>query len=655
MLSAYIFSALVYFTLIRYSASAFFKNQFNRNIINMSQTILENPVKKETGELKIRNIAIIAHVDHGKTTLVDSMFKQSGLFRDNEAVEDRIMDSGDLERERGITISAKNCEVLWNDVKINILDTPGHADFSGEVERALSMVDGVVLLVDAAEGPLPQTRFVLSKTLENNLDIVILINKIDRDDARPDEVYDEVLDLLIDLGADEKYLESPVIYANGRDGIAKYNLEDESDNLDPLMDTIINHVSSPDSDPHRSFQMVVADLDYSDYLGRMAIGKIESGSVSINDRLIRIGKENQTNQLKISRIQVYKGTELEAVEKAEAGDIVILSGVNDITIGDTISTPENTVPLPRLSIDDPTVSMRFTPNTSPQAGTEGTFIQGAKLFERLKKETLRNVSLQIEAAPDGEGYIVKGRGEFQMAILIETMRREGLEFCVGRPHVIYKKDENGRKLEPIEHLVVDVETAFSGVISETLLKRKAQMVNFTNTDAGRVILEYSIPSRSLIGYRDKFMTDTKGTGIMNSYLEGYEAYRGDYPTRNNGSLIADRPGDAVAYAIFNLEPRGKMYIVPGNRVYEGMVVGEHNRETDLNVNPTKTKQLSNMRASGKDVAVVLTPVIPLTPEAALNIIDEDELVEVTPVSIRLRKRVLGAAERKQLDKRGQTA
>ena len=621
----------------------------------MSQTIQETPNQTETGELQIRNIAIIAHVDHGKTTLVDSMFKQSGLFRENEAVEDRIMDSGDLERERGITISAKNCEVLWDGVKINILDTPGHADFSGEVERALSMVNGVVLLVDAAEGPLPQTRFVLTKTLEKNLDIVILINKIDRDDARPTEVYDEILDLLIDLGADEKYLESPVIYANGRAGIAKYELEDESENLNPLMDTIKTHIASPGSDPEKSFQMVVADLDYSDYLGRMAIGKIESGSVSLNEKLIRIDENNKINQLKISRIQVYKGTELEAVEKADAGDIVILSGVNDIKIGDTISTPENIMPLPRISIDDPTVSMRFTPNTSPQAGTEGTFIQGAKLRERLEKETLRNVSLHVETAPDGEGYIVKGRGEFQMAILIETMRRENLEFCVGRPHVIFKRDKLGKKLEPIEHLVVDVEEAFSGAVSETLLKRKALMANFTNTESGRVILEFSIPSRSLIGYRDKFMTDTKGTGIMNSYLEGYEEYRGDYPTRTNGSLIADRGGNAVAYAIFNLEPRGKMYIVPGDRVYEGMVVGEYNRDRDLNINPTKTKQLSNMRASGKDNAVILTPVIPLTPESALNIISEDELVEVTPLSIRLRKRVLGAANRKVLDKREQSA
>ena len=617
----------------------------------MSQTILEKPVNNSTGELKIRNIAIIAHVDHGKTTLVDSMFRQSGLFRENEAVEERIMDSGDLERERGITISAKNCEVLWDGVKINILDTPGHADFSGEVERALSMVNGVVLLVDAAEGPLPQTRFVLSKTLAKGLDIVILINKIDREDARPAEVYDEILDLLIDLGADEKYLESPLIYANGRAGIAKYSLEDSSSNLNPLMDTIIKHIAPPASDPEASFQLVVADLDYSDYLGRMAIGKIESGSVSTNDKLIRIDEDGKTNPLKISRIQVYKGTELEVVEEASAGDIVILSGVNEIKIGDTISTPENTTPLPRLSIDEPTVSMRFTPNTSPQAGTEGTFVQGAKLLDRLKKETLKNVSLQVEAAPDGEGFIVKGRGEFQMAILIETMRREGLEFCVGRPHVIYKQGENGEKLEPIEHLVVDVEETYSGVISETLLQRKARMVNFTNTDAGRVILEFSTPSRSLIGYRDKFMTDTKGTGIMNSYLEGYEKYRGDYPARNNGSLIADRPGNAVAYGIFNLEPRGKMYVVPGDRVYEGMVVGEHNRENDLNVNPTKTKQLSNMRAAGKDNNVILTPVIPLTPEAALNIIDEDELVEVTPVSIRLRKRVLGAAERKILNKK----
>ncbi len=617
----------------------------------MTQAVLTDSKQAgQTDSIKIRNIAIIAHVDHGKTTLVDSMFRQSGIFRNNEIIEERIMDSGDLEKERGITISAKNCEVLWNGVKINILDTPGHADFSGEVERALSMVDGVVLLVDAAEGPLPQTRFVLSKTLEKKLGIVILINKIDREDARPSEVYDEILDLLIDLGADEEYLESPVIYANGRAGIAKYTLEEESSNLNPLMETIISHINPPLSNPELSFQMVVSDLDYSDYLGRMAIGKIESGSVSINDRLICIGKGNRVNPVKISQIQTYKGTDLEAVGTACAGDIVILTGVNDITIGDTISTPLNTTPLPRIRIDDPTVSMRFTTNSSPLAGTEGIYIQGAKLFERLKKETLRNVSLQVENAEDGDGFIVKGRGEFQMAILIETMRREGLEFCVGRPHVIFRKDEKGKKTEPIEHLVIDVEETYSGVVSETLMKRKGLMVNFTNTNSGRVILEFSIPSRSLIGYRDKFMTDTKGTGIMNSYLTGYEDFKGDFTSGNSGSLIADRQGEAVAYAIFNLEARGKMYIVPGNRVYEGMVVGEYNRENDLYINPTKTKQLSNMRASGKDNAVVLTPVVPLTPESALNIIKEDELVEITPVSIRLRKRILKRAERKLVEK-----
>ena len=617
----------------------------------MTQAVLTDSKQAgQTDSIKIRNIAIIAHVDHGKTTLVDSMFRQSGIFRNNEIIEERIMDSGDLEKERGITISAKNCEVLWNGVKINILDTPGHADFSGEVERALSMVDGVVLLVDAAEGPLPQTRFVLSKTLEKKLGIVILINKIDREDARPSEVYDEILDLLIDLGADEEYLESPVIYANGRAGIAKSTLEEESSNLNPLMETIISHINPPLSNPGLSFQMVVSDLDYSDYLGRMAIGKIESGSVSINDRLICIGKNNRVNPVKISQIQTYKGTDLEAVGTACAGDIVILTGVNDITIGDTISTPLNTTPLPRIRIDDPTVSMRFTTNSSPLAGTEGIYIQGAKLFERLKKETLRNVSLQVENAEDGDGFIVKGRGEFQMAILIETMRREGLEFCVGRPHVIFRKDEKGKKTEPIEHLVIDVEETYSGVVSETLMKRKGLMVNFTNTNSGRVILEFSIPSRSLIGYRDKFMTDTKGTGIMNSYLTGYEDFKGDFTSGNSGSLIADRQGEAVAYAIFNLEARGKMYIVPGNRVYEGMVVGEYNRENDLYINPTKTKQLSNMRASGKDNAVVLTPVVPLTPESALNIIKEDELVEITPVSIRLRKRILKRAERKLVEK-----
>lgn len=600
--------------------------------------------------VNIRNIAIIAHVDHGKTTLVDAMFRQSGMFAADK-MGDRIMDSGEIERERGITISAKNCEVVWKDTKINILDTPGHADFGGEVERALSMVDGVVLLVDAAEGPLPQTRFVLQKALARGLKLIILINKIDREDARPEEVYNEVLELLLELEADDSYLDSPVLYANGRRGIAKLNLEDDSDNLSPLMDTVVQHIPAPECNPDEPFSMVVADLDYSDYLGRMAIGKIKGGKVSLNDRLVSIGAGNVIKPIKVSQLQVYRGTSLEPVDSVSAGDIVIMAGVSDIFIGDTVCSAAEPKALPRIEIDEPTVSMRFLPNNSPLSGREGKIVQGSKILERLKKEGLRNVALQIEESTDGEGgYIVKGRGEFQMAILIETMRREGFEFCVGRPKVIFRTDSNGNKLEPMERVTVSVSKDYAGVVSETLMQRKGIIENYSAAQGDHVIMEFAIPSRSLIGYRDKFLTDTKGTGIMNSYFTGYGEYKGDFASRLTGSLVADRSGEAVAYGIFNLEPRGKMFIVPGDPVYEGMIVGEHNREYDLYLNPTKTKQLSNMRASGKDTNVILTPVLPMTPERALNLIRDDELVEITPLSVRLRKKILSRLERKKTER-----
>ena len=585
----------------------------------------------------IRNIAIIAHVDHGKTTLVDAMFRQSGTFKNADKMGDRVMDSGDIERERGI--------------KINILDTPGHADFGGEVERALSMVDGVVLLVDAAEGPLPQTRFVLQKALALNLELIILINKIDREDARPEEVYNEVLELLLDLGADDRYLDAPVLWSNGRKGIAKYNLTDESTNIAPLMETIIKYIPAPECDIEKPFQMLVADLDYSDYLGRMAIGKIKSGKASINDRLAIIGKDGVPKPFKVSQIQVYNGTSLQAVESVPAGDIAILSGVSNVFIGDTICSALEPAALPRIEVDEPTVSMRFLPNNSPLSGKEGKYVQGSKIFERLKKETLRNVALQVVEATDGEGgYIVKGRGEFQMAIFIEMLRREGYEFCVGRAKVIFKTDGNGNRTEPMEHVVISVHKDYAGIISETLLMRKGLLTNYANSTGDHIIMEFDIPSRALIGYRDKFLTDTKGTGIMNAYFTGYGEYKGDIPTRLTGSLVADRSGEAVAYGIFNLEPRGKMYIVPGDPVYEGMVVGEHNRDFDLYLNPTKTKQLSNMRASGKDTNVILTPVLPMTIERAINTIRDDELVEITPQSIRLRKKILNRLERKKTER-----
>ncbi len=597
----------------------------------------------------IRNIAIIAHVDHGKTTLVDALFRQSGVFREDQQVDDRVMDRMDLERERGITIAAKNCSVTWNGIKINIIDTPGHADFGGEVERALSMVGGVVLLVDSAEGPLPQTRFVLKKAMEAGLKIIVVVNKIDRKDARPDEVLSEVYDLFIDLGATEEQLEFPVLYAVGRRGIAGKTVEEalEATTLSALFDCIITAIPGPAHDPDEPFQMLVADLDYSDYLGRLAVGRIEHGTVRARDVLVCVGESGEI-PLKVTKIQVYEGAQLGETEEAGAGDIVILAGVDNVTIGDTICTKEAPRTLPRIQVDEPTVSMLFAINTSPLAGREGKLVQASKIRERLTRETLRNVAVRLEDADERDSFIVKGRGEFQMAILIEQMRREGFELCVGRPEVIYKTGANGERLEPVEHLYVDCDEMFMGVVTEKLSIRKGRMLGLTNSGSGRVRIEFSIPSRGLIGYRDEFLTDTKGTGLLNAYLDGYEPYRGDFPTRFTGSLVCDRAGKAVPYALYNLEPRGELFVEPGNPVYEGMIVGEHNRENDIDVNPTKEKKLTNMRAAGKDENVILTPVRPMTLERAIHFVREDEMVEVTPLSIRLRKTVLEAHKRHQI-------
>ncbi len=594
----------------------------------------------------IRNIAIIAHVDHGKTTLVDAMFRQSGVFRDGQVVEERLMDRLDLERERGITIAAKNCAVSWRGIKINIIDTPGHADFGGEVERAISMADGALLLVDAAEGPLPQTRFVLKKTLEAGLKVIVVINKIDRKDARPEVVRDEIYSLFIDLGATDEQIEFPLIYAVGRDGVASTSLDEPGENLRPLLEAIVNELPPPSSHPDHPFQMLVSDLGYSDYLGRLAIGKIRNRPVRANDTLVRIDHSGRQQPLKVSKLQVYEGISIVETEEAQAGDIVVLSGIDEVHIGDTICTREAPLALRRIAVDEPTVSMLFLRNTSPFAGREGRFVQASKLGDRLMKETLRNVSLQVEQTSDKEGYLVKGRGEFQMAILIETMRREGYEMCVGRPRVI-TKSENGQTLEPIERLHVDCAEEFTGVVTEKLSIRKGRLTGLENHGGGRCRLEFSVPSRALIGFRDELLTDTKGTGIMNSYLEGYEPHRGDFPSRFSGSLVADRQGGAVPYALFNLEPRGTLFIQPDDAVYEGMVVGEHNRENDLDVNPCKTKKLSNMRAAGRDENVILSPPRTMTLEAAINFIREDELVEITPKSLRMRKAILPAAKRKQ--------
>ncbi|MBX7148647.1 translational GTPase TypA [bacterium] len=598
----------------------------------------------------IRNIAIIAHVDHGKTTLVDHLFRQSGMYRDNQEVGDRVMDSMDLERERGITIAAKNCSVVYGGVKINIIDTPGHADFGGEVERALRMADGAILLVDSAEGPLPQTRFVLQKALKDHLKIIVVVNKIDRKDARPQEVLNEIYSLFIDLGADDKQIDFPVLFAIGRDGIAQNSLEEKGTNLVPLYEAIVKHIPPPTHEVGDPFQMLVCNIGYSDYLGRLAIGKVFHGSAKKNEELALIDESNQAKSLRVSKLQVYDGVQFKEVDQVDPGDIVIVSGIDEVKIGDTITHKENPKALKRLIVDEPTVAMRFMPNTSPLVGKEGKLVQGARILERLKKETLYNVAIQIEQDPTGEAYIVKGRGEFQMAVLIETMRREGFELCVGKPQILFK-EEKGQKLEPIEHLLVECSDTFMGVITEKLSMRKGRMVNMHAYGDGRIRLEFSIPSRGLIGYRNEFLTDTKGTGIMNAYLEGYEPYRGEITSRLSGSLISDRLGEAVAYGIFHLEDRGRMFILPGDAVYEGMIVGEHNRDNDLEINVTRTKKLTNMRASGKDEHVVLTPVVPMTLEQAIEFIRDDEYVEATPKNVRLRKAILNSTQRKIEEKK----
>lgn len=600
---------------------------------------------KDASNPLIRNIAIIAHVDHGKTTLVDAMFKQSGVFREGQEAQERLMDSMDLERERGITIAAKNCSVVWNGVKINILDTPGHADFGGEVERALSMVDGAILLVDASEGPLPQTRFVLSKALAGGLSIIVVINKIDRPDARPAEVLSEIYDLFIDLGATEEQLEFPLLYAIGRNGIAQDTLDGTSSNLHPLLNAIVKEIAPPAYTQAEPFQMLVSDLSYSDYFGRQAIGKIMNGRAHAKDPLVCIGEGDVREALNVSKLHTYSGAKLVETESAEPGDIVVLSGIENVHIGDTICTREAPKALKRIIVDEPTVAMRFFVNTSPLSGLEGKNVQSMKLFERLRKETLNNVSIQVEEAKVGGGFIVRGRGEFQLVILIEMLRREDFEICVSRPEVIFKY-ENGVKLEPVEHLFVDCSEAFAGVVTEKLSARKGRMLAYTCHDGARVRLEFSVPSRALIGYRDVFLTDTKGTGLMNSYLSGYEEYRGDFIDRFTGSLVSDRSGNAVTYGLYHLEPRGRLFVVPGDPVYEGMIVGEHNLDSELNVNPAKEKKLSNMRSVLKDEALTLTPIQPMTLERAILFLQEDEMVEITPKSIRLRKTILSAQDRK---------
>ena len=598
----------------------------------------------------IRNIAIIAHVDHGKTTLVDALFRQSGV--ESKGNQDRIMDSGAIERERGITINAKNCAIHWRGVKINIIDTPGHADFGGEVERGLSMVDGVILLCDAAEGPLPQTRFVLQKALEKNLAVIVVINKIDRQDARPTEVLNEVYDLLMELKNDESILEVPVFYANGRAGIVSTKLDDpDAKDVYPLLDAVVDYIPAPIYDNEEPFQMLVSDLSYDDYLGRLAVGKIINGSATVNDSLVCINEKGEHVPLRVTRLQLYDGPRFKEASKVEPGDIVVLSGIENVSIGDTICNKEYVKPLDRIKVDEPTVSMLFSKNISPLAGKDGKQLTSAKIWDRLCKEAMRNVSIQVEKNQD-DSFTVKGRGEFQMAIIVEQMRREGFELCVGRPRIIFKTDDKGQKTEPIECLLIDCPEEYSGTVMEKLARRKATMNNITYLENSRVKMEFSIPSRGLIGYRDEFLTDTRGYGIMNSSLKGYEPYKGDFPDRASGSLVCDRAGVAVAYGIWELEDRGRFFILPGDPVYEGEVVGERNREGDLLLNPTRTKKLTNLRASGHDEAVSLTPVMKMTLEHAMRFIKDDELVEVTPSAIRMCKKILDSQKRKIMENRG---
>ncbi len=597
---------------------------------------------------KIRNVAIIAHVDHGKTTLVDAMLKQSGLFRENQVVQERVLDSMDLEREHGITIRAKNCAINFNGVKINIVDTPGHADFGGEVERALSMVDGALLLVDAAEGVLPQTRFVVKKALDRKLPIIVILNKIDRKDARPNEVLDEIYDLFIDLDANEEQLDFKYFYCVAKEGKVKTDLNADFTDLKPLFEAILENISPPKIESDKPAQMQVADVSYSDYLGRLAIGKVLNNQLKKSDELLLIDKNGNKFPFKIAKLQVYDGLALRGVDVVEPGDIAIVAGdVPSITIGDTLTIRDYPYPLPSIKVDEPTVSMVFGINTSPFAGREGAIVQMNRIKDRLWLEEKRNVSIRVEETEDPDKVIVKARGELQLVILIEAMRKEGFELTVGRPQVILKK-ENGKILEPIEHLFIDCNEEFMGVVTSKLQTRKAKLINLTNKGSGRVRLEFIVPTRAIIGFRDEFLTDTKGTGIMNSYLEGYDEYVGEIKSRFSGSLVSDREGIATAYALFNLEPRGRLFIRPGEKVYEGMIIGEHNRENDLDVNPTKEKKLSNMRAAGKDDNIILAPIMPMNLQRAVNFIKDDEYVEVTPVSVRLRKAILSAQKRRMI-------
>ena len=594
----------------------------------------------------VRNIAIIAHVDHGKTTLVDALLKQSGVFRDNQVVQERVMDSDDIEKERGITILSKNTAVKHGNTKINIIDTPGHADFGGEVERVLKMVNGVVLLVDAFEGPMPQTKFVLKKAFELNLPVIVCINKIDRPGARPDAVIDEVLDLFIELGAGDEALECPFVFASAKNGIAKLELEDESENMEPLFDTIIKYIPAPEDDEESPFQLLISTIDYNDYIGRIGIGKVERGIINEGEAAVIVNALNpeEKTKVKISQIYEFEGLNRVPVKTARAGSIVAITGIEDINIGDTIASPEDPTPLDFVKISEPTLSMNFSVNNSPFAGREGKFVTSRQLRTRLFRELQTDVSLRVEETDSTDVFKVSGRGELHLSVLIENMRREGYEFQVSKPHVLYK-EINGKKCEPMERVTIDVSNDFVGSVIEKLGRRKGELVTMQEPSGGYARLEFRIPARGLIGYRSEFLTDTKGEGILNSVFDTYEPFKGEIPRRVDASLVSFDTGVASAYGLHNAQDRGTLFIEPGDEIYEGQVIGSTPKGIEIEVSATKTKKQSNVRASGSDEALKLSPAKKMSLEEALEFIEDDELIEVTPLSFRIRKQILNSQAR----------
>lgn len=590
----------------------------------------------------IRNIAIIAHVDHGKTTLVDELLKQSGVFRDNQAVAERVMDSGDIERERGITILSKNTAITYKDTKINIIDTPGHADFGGEVERVLKMVNGVVLVVDAFEGAMPQTKFVLKKALELELPVIVCINKIDRPEARPDEVVDEVLELFIDLDANEEQLDCPFIFASAREGIASYKSDEPGKDMEPLFETILNYIPAPEGDPDAGTQVLISTIDYNEYVGRIGIGKVDNGSVKVGQDVVIVNAhdKDKLNKVRITKLYEFDGLKKVEVTEATIGSIVAISGVTDIHIGDTICSPEHPEPIPFQKISEPTIAMHFMVNDSPLAGQEGKFVTSRHLRDRLFSELNSDVSLRVEETDNMDSFKVSGRGELHLSVLIENMRREGYEFAVSKAEVLYKTDERGKKLEPMERAFVDVPEEFAGSVIEKLSTRKGELQGMGTIGGGFTRLEFVIPSRGLIGYRGEFMTDTKGNGILNTVFEDYGPYKGDIAYRKQGSLIAFESGETVAYGLFNAQDRGTLFVGPGEKVYAGMVIGQNGKTEDIELNVCKTKHLTNTRSSSADDALKLTPPKVLSLEEALEFIDTDELLEITPENLRIRKKIL---------------